>query len=82
MKRKKLPVWSVRWHSDYCMWFLYSEIGDNLQWNDCKPCVVRWAGKLAKRQSHPVSLRIFLKNGRIQEERTYPRSADPRRSKG
>lgn len=29
-----------------------------------------------------VSLRIYGKNGRIQEERTYPRSSDPRRSKG
>ena len=28
------------------------------------------------------SVRIKGKNGRIQEERTYPRGADPRRSKG
>ena len=28
------------------------------------------------------SLKIHLKTGRIQEERTYPKSADPRRSKG
>jgi hypothetical protein len=27
-------------------------------------------------------VRIHLENGRIQEERTYPRSADPRSSKG
>lgn len=30
----------------------------------------------------PVSLRIKNRKGRYQEERTYPRSADPRRTKG
>jgi len=33
-------------------------------------------------RSHGGSLKIHGENGRIQEERTYPRSADPRRSKG
>lgn len=28
------------------------------------------------------SVKIHLANGRIEEERTYPRSADPRASKG
>ena len=28
------------------------------------------------------SVRIHLENGRIEEERTFPRSADPTRSKG
>jgi hypothetical protein len=28
------------------------------------------------------SLRIYDKDGRVQEERTYPRSADPKKSKG
>lgn len=28
------------------------------------------------------SVKIHLANGKIEEERTYPRSADPRRSKG
>ncbi len=32
--------------------------------------------------SEPVSVVILKKNGRFQEERTYPRSADPRKSKG
>lgn len=31
---------------------------------------------------HEGSLRIHGLDGKIQEERTYPRSADPRRSKG
>lgn len=28
------------------------------------------------------TLRIMLRNGKFQEERTYPKSADPRKSKG
>ena len=33
-------------------------------------------------RDHGGSMRIHKENGRIQEERTYPRSADPRRSPG
>lgn len=33
-------------------------------------------------ENHPGSVKIHKLNGRIQEERTYPRSADPRNSKG
>jgi hypothetical protein len=36
----------------------------------------------AKRDPEPVSVKIHKEDGRIQEERTYPRSADPRSSKG
>jgi len=31
---------------------------------------------------HPGSVVIHKENGRIQEERTYPRSMDPKRTKG
>jgi predicted secreted protein len=34
------------------------------------------------RKSKGTSLRIHSRSGQIQEERTYPRSADPRSSKG
>jgi len=46
---------------------------------------VLYARRTAREQAtpeRPVSLRIKKKNGRYQEERTYPRSADPRRTKG
>ena len=33
-------------------------------------------------QTHEGSVRIHKEDGKIQEERTYPRSKDPRRSKG
>lgn len=34
------------------------------------------------KKHQPCSLRIHLRSGEIEEERTFPRSADPRRSKG
>jgi hypothetical protein len=43
---------------------------------------VRQTIAAAKKDLQPVSVRIHKQDGRIQEERTYPRSADPRRSKG
>jgi hypothetical protein len=40
------------------------------------------AAKKAKRDPRNVTLRIHGKDGRIQEERTYPRASDPVSSKG
>lgn len=34
------------------------------------------------KQHQPSSLRIHRRDGTIQEERTYPRSSDPRKTKG
>jgi hypothetical protein len=47
-----------------------------------KAAAVKKVAAAAKRDSEPVSVRIHKLDGRIQEERTYPRSADPPRSKG
>jgi hypothetical protein len=47
-----------------------------------KDVAVRRAAKKAKRDPRAVSVRIHGRDGRIQEERSYPRSADPRSSKG
>jgi hypothetical protein len=38
--------------------------------------------RMVAEQMGGASVRIHTKDGRIQEERTYPRSADPRGSKG
>jgi hypothetical protein len=43
---------------------------------------VKKTAEVAKKDAQPVSVRIHKTDGTIQEERTYPRSADPRRSKG
>ena len=40
------------------------------------------AAAAAKADRQPTSVRIRKVNGQIQQERTYPRGADPRRSKG
>lgn len=47
-----------------------------------KEDAVRQTIAAAKKDPQPVSVRIHKQDGKIQEERTYPRSTDPRRSKG
>jgi hypothetical protein len=47
-----------------------------------KSQAVRDTAAKAKRLGEPVSVRIHGLNGRIQQERTYPRVSDPRRSRG
>lgn len=34
------------------------------------------------KEGHTVTLKIKRPNGKIRDERTYPRSSDPKRSKG
>jgi hypothetical protein len=43
---------------------------------------VKAAAAKARGAKEPISLRIHKQDGKLQEERTYPRSADPRKSKG
>lgn len=43
---------------------------------------IQKTAKAARHDPEAVTVKIHKVNGRIQEERTYPRSADPRRSKG
>jgi hypothetical protein len=47
-----------------------------------KTAAVKKTAQVARKDPQPVSVRIHKADGKIQEERTYPRSADPRRSKG
>jgi hypothetical protein len=47
-----------------------------------KAAAVKKVAAAAKKDQQPVSVRIHKTDGKIQEERTYPRSADPRKSKG
>lgn len=49
---------------------------------DTKEAAVKQTAAAARASKEPVSVRIHKQDGKIQEERTYPRSADPRRSKG
>lgn len=43
---------------------------------------VRKTARIANADEQAVTVKIHKQDGRIQEERTYPRKADPKRSKG
>jgi Uncharacterized protein conserved in bacteria (DUF2188) len=43
---------------------------------------VRFAAAAAKQEPEPVTVKIHNRDGRISEERTYPRGADARATKG
>ena len=43
---------------------------------------VKKTAQKARASSEPVTVKIHKEKGGIQEERTYPRRADPRKSKG
>lgn len=47
-----------------------------------KQDAVKNTARVAKESSQPITVKIHNLNGRFQEERTYPRSADPPRRKG
>ncbi len=47
-----------------------------------KETAVKKVAKVAKADPQSVSVKIHKMDGRIQEERTYPGKADPRKSKG
>jgi hypothetical protein len=47
-----------------------------------KRASVKKTAAVARKAKKPTSVRIHKVNGRIQEERTYPRAADPKKSKG
>lgn len=49
---------------------------------DTKKDAVKQTAAAARAKEEAVSVRIHKENGRIQEERTYPSSADPHSSKG
>jgi hypothetical protein len=43
---------------------------------------VRKTARVARATPEPTTVKIHKENGQMQEERTYPRRADPRKSKG
>lgn len=43
---------------------------------------VKQTAAKARAAAEPVTVKIHKEDGRIQEERTYPRSADPKSSRG
>jgi hypothetical protein len=49
---------------------------------DTKTEAVQNTAAVAKSDPDAVSVKIHKADGTFQEERTYPRAADPRRSRG
>jgi len=47
-----------------------------------KEAIIRKTAKIAKADKEAVTVKIHKLGGKIQEERTYPRSADPSQSPG
>ncbi|MBW7841197.1 MAG: DUF2188 domain-containing protein [Ignavibacteriales bacterium] len=47
-----------------------------------KEIAIKKSAQILKQSNEASSLKIHKENGRIQEERTYPGSADPKKSKG
>ena len=93
MAKAKLTKCEIRWDASAVPphWYwrtnrfggwrkLWGFEGDKRQFvRDVVEAVLMWINE----QKIPgVSLLIYKRNGQIQEERTYPRSADPKRSKG
>jgi hypothetical protein len=56
--------------------------GQRLMIGSTKDDLVRNVAQAVRQTGTPTSVRIHGMNGRIQEERTYGKGADPRRSKG
>ena len=63
-------------------WVAATKSGRTFATGSTKDTVVRNAAKKARGSARPTTLRIHGRDGTVQEERTYPRSADPRSSKG
>jgi len=56
--------------------------GRTVSHGDTKAEAVKNTAKAAKADKEPVTVKIHKVDGKIQEERTYPGSADPKKSKG
>jgi hypothetical protein len=63
-------------------WVAKTKSGRSFATGTTKAKVVKNAAAKARNSTRPVTLRIRGRDGRIQEEWTYPRSADPRSSQG
>ena len=63
-------------------WVAETKSGRTYASGSTKKEVVSATAAKARKASRPTSVRIHGRDGRIQEERSYPLSADPRSSKG
>ena len=79
----KLPKFTLEFDEKKGNWPLENDKTDRIiKWFETKEDATK-SGVLKKvLGSEGGSVKIQKQNGRFQEERTYPRSKDPRKSKG
>jgi hypothetical protein len=77
----KRKVYSVEKRSSKPGWKVKQEGGKVVAKNKTKAAAVKDATQVARKDKR-ASVVIRKANGRIQEERTYPRGSHPRKSKG
>jgi hypothetical protein len=78
----KLPKFTLERNEKKDQWDLRRDSSDRLVKSfDTKQDATK-GGALQKAIGGAGSVKIQKENGRIQEERTFPRSADPKQSKG
>jgi hypothetical protein len=78
MHMAKLPRYSLAQNAKSKKWELKSERSGKMVKSFTTKAKATKGGVLEKAVGGRGSVRIKKRNGRIQEERTYPRSADPR----
>jgi hypothetical protein len=78
----KLPRFSLSKNEKTKKWELKKEGSGAVVKTFASKAAATKGGVLEKAVSGMGSVRIRKRNGKIQEERTYPRSMDPRGSKG
>jgi hypothetical protein len=78
----KLPRFSLAHNEQKKKWELKHEGSGEVVKRFTNKADATKGGVLEKAVGGRGSVRIRKRNGQIQEERTYPRSADPRGSKG
>ena len=78
----KLPRFSLAHNEMTKKWELKKEGSSEVMKRFATKAAALKGGVLEKAVGGRGSVRIRKRDGKIQEERTYPRSADPRGSKG
>lgn len=63
-------------------WVARTRSGQTVASAKTKKVAVKRTATAAKRDRQAVTVKIHKVSGKFQEERTYPRKADPHRSKG
>lgn len=80
---QKLPKFTLEKNESKGRWDLVNDLSNRTVKSFETKADATKAGALEKAVgSSGGSVKIQKENGRIQEERTYPRSADPKRSPG